>query len=135
MNSLVILCVVAVVILFWILRTRSARRRWVEDLDLIGQWDLEGENANNDRIEFIGTRGDAGNYMASTNDTLESGNWYLTSYFLVLEPNNSEPVRHELRRFEPGRIGINGPGRERQIYRKKRVSNIIKLHEHHSKNP
>ena len=135
MNSLLILGVVAVAILFWILRTRSARRRWVEELDLIGQWDLEGENTNNNRIEFIGARGDAGNYMASTDDTLESGNWHLTSYFLVLEPNDGEPVRHELRRFEPGRIGINGPGREKQIYRKKRVSNIIKLHEHHSKNP
>lgn len=135
MNVSLILGVVAVVILFWILRTRTARRKWVEELDLIGQWDLEGENANKDRIEFIGARGDSGNYMASTDDTLESGNWHLTSYFLVLQPNDGESVRHELRRFEPGRIGINGPGREKQIYRKKRVSNIIKIHEHHSKNP
>ena len=135
MNSLLVLGVVAVVILFWVMRTRAARRNWVESLDLIGQWDLEGKNDKNVRIEFIGARGDAGNYMASTNESLESGSWHLTSYFLVLHPNEGEPARYELRRFETGRIGINGPGREKQIYRKKRVSNIVKIHEHHSKNP
>ena len=135
MNFLLVLGAVAFAILFWVLRTRYARRRWVDALDLIGQWDLEGANTDNVRIEFIGSRGDAGNYMASTKDTLESGSWSLTSYYLVLEAQNGKPQRFELRRFEHGRIGINGPGRDKQIYRKKRVSNIIKLHEHQSKNP
>ncbi len=135
MSTLLVFGAVAFVILAWIIRTRSARKKWVAELDLIGQWDLEGENVNKERIEFIGTRGDAGNYIASTDDTLESGSWYLSSYCLVLEPNEGEPQRYELRRFDVGRIGIDGPNRVRQIYRKKRVSNIIKLHEHQTKNP
>ena len=134
MSFLIVLGAVAAAVLFWITKTRSARRRWVEDLDLIGQWDLEGAEKDKVSIEFIGARGDVGNYMASTHDTLESGSWHLTSYSLVLEPMNGEQQSFELRRFEPGRIGINGPGREKQIYRKKRVPNIIKIHEHQSKN-
>ena len=135
MNALLVLGAVAFVVVFWVMRTRSARHRWVDELDLVGHWDLEGDNTDNISIEFIGTRGDAGNYMSSTADTLESGSWYLTSYFLVLEPQDGESQKFELRRFEPGRIGINGPGREKQVYRKRRSSNIIKLHEHHTKNP
>lgn len=134
MSFLIVLGVVAAVVLLWVTRTRNARRQWVNDLDLIGQWDLEGENEDKIGIEFIGARGDVGNYMASERDSLESGAWHLTSYSLVLEPMVGETHTYELRRFEPGRIGINGPGREKQIYRKKRVPNIIKIHEHQSKN-
>lgn len=135
MSQLLVLGLVVLAILVWVVRTRAARRKWVADLDLVGQWDLEGENVEKVRIEFIGAQGDAGNYMASTKESLESGSWSLSSYYLILHPENGEAQRFELRRFEPGRIGINGPGREKQIYRKKRVSNIIKIHEHHSKNP
>lgn len=135
MSTLLVLGLIALAVIIWVTRTRSARRHWVEELNLIGQWDLEGRNIHNERIEFIGARPDRGNYMASKDETLESGSWFLTSYFLVLQPENEEQKRYELRRFEEGRIGINGPDREKQIYRKKRVSNIIKMHEHHSKKP
>ena len=135
MGSLVIFGAVGFVLLFWIIWTRSARQRWVRDLDLIGQWDLEGDNPDQVRIEFIGTRGDQGNYMASEGDTLESGNWHLTSYYLVLEQLGGESNRYELRRFDQGLIGINGPARPYQTYRKKKLANVIKLHEHHTKNP
>ena len=135
MNGLLLLGAVAFVILFWVMRTRNARRRWVVELDLIGQWDLEGENRNKDRIEFIGVHGDRGNYMASTEESLESGSWHLSSYSLVLEPENVEPRRYELRLFEKGRIGINGEDRVRQIYRKRRTANIIKLPQNQTKSP
>lgn len=135
MSSLMALGTVAIVILFWIFRTRAARQRWVDRLDLIGQWDLEGQNEDKIRIEFIGVRGDRGNYMASTEDTLESGSWHLTSYSLVLEAEGEEAKRFDLRLFEKGRIGVHGEGRERQIYRKRRTANIIKLPQHQKKNP
>ena len=134
MSSLIAFGLVGFVILGWVMWNRSARQKWVRDLDLIGQWDLEGDNPEDIRIEFIGTRGDRGNYMASEGDTLESGNWYLTSYYLVFDPQEGETKRYELRRFEAGLIGMNGPGREYQRFRKKKLANVIRLHEH-SKSP
>ena len=131
---LTVLGLVTVAILLWVMKTRSARRRWVKELDLIGQWDLEGDNPDEVRIEFIGTSGDLGNYMASNSQVLESGSWQLSSYFLILTPLNGEEQRYELRRFGEGLIGIHGPDREHQVFRKKKLSNVIKLHEHHSRN-
>lgn len=135
MNGLLVLGAIAFVILFWVMRTRAARRKWVDDLDLIGQWDLEGSDGNKTSIEFIGVRGDAGNYMASTKDSLESGSWSLTSYHIVLEPEGNDAQRYELRFFSKGRIGLHGKGRERQVYRKRRAPKIVKITEHQTKSP
>ena len=66
----------------------------------------------------------AGPYVARDGDTIYRGTWRLTGVALSLEPAGGRAAQYELRLFEEGRIGIDGPGRQREIY-VKRDDNVI----------
>ena len=70
--------------------------------------------------------------MARDDDAVQRGEWRLSGRTLTLSPTeggaqqSGAPTRYELRLFEAGRIGLDGPGREREVY-SKRDGNVIPL--------
>ena len=118
--------VVAVAFL-WLSSARRARLNWVRALDLIGQWDLDAtaEGSTGEPRSLALSGGPlAGPYVARDGDTIYRGTWRLTGVTLTLEPAGGRAAQYELRLFEAGRIGIDGPGRQREIY-VKRDDNVI----------
>lgn len=119
----------------WLRGAKQARQRWLEALNLVGKWELEagaGEGAGS-RRRSLTLSGDlaAGKYVARDDDAVQRGEWRLSGRALVLSPTEGDPqpdapVRYELRLFEAGRIGLDGPGREREVY-SKRDGNVVPL--------
>lgn len=125
MGTLSVLGGVLVVLGLWIVRTRGARIRWLQALDLPGFWMLEGSKDSDVSIEFFGTPQN-GQYIESLRDKIIAGAWRLSGSNLVLTPNEKEDQVFEIRAFEAGRIGINGPGKEKQVY-VKRANNVVPM--------
>lgn len=120
--------------LIWWRSASRARENWLHDLSLVGKWELEGAREPAKAKRSLTLSGDlaAGRYVGRDGDDVHRGKWRLSGHVLTLEPLESEAGNHpgtaqfELRLFEPGRIGLDGPGREREIYRK-REGNVIPL--------
>ena len=122
MSVYLVVAIVAVVVFLWFRSAQRARSDWVSALDLIGQWDLDATAGSAD-----GSTGEArsltlsggplsGPYVAKDGDTTYRGTWRLTGATLTLEPEGGRAAQYELRLFSVGRIGIDGPGRQREIY-------------------
>ena len=119
----------------WLRGAKQARQRWLEALNLVGKWELEagaGEGAGS-RRRSLTLSGDlaAGKYVARDDDTVQRGEWRLSGRTLTLSPTEGDaqpgaPARYELRLFEAGRIGLDGAGREREVY-SKRDGNVVPL--------
>lgn len=124
----------AVLVVIWLRGARRARVRWLEALSLVGKWELEVPGSGRGpRGRSLTLSGDlaSGKYVARDNDAVERGEWRVSGRTLALLPTEGEgaprgPSRFELRLFEAGRIGLHGPGREREIY-VKRDGNVIPL--------
>ena len=115
------------VVLLWYRSARRARMNWVRALGLVGQWDLDAsaEGSTGEARSLTLSGGPlAGPYVARDGDTIYRGTWRLTGVALSLEPAGGRAAQYELRLFEEGRIGIDGPGRQREIY-VKRDDNVI----------
>lgn len=122
-------------LLVWLRGAKRTRERWLEALNLVGKWELQspaGERAG-PRCRSLTLSGDldAGKYVARDDDAVHRGEWRLAGRTLTLSPTEGDaqpgaPVRYELRLFEAGRIGLDGPGREREVYLK-RDGNVIPL--------
>ena len=125
MGTLSVVGGVLVILAIWIVRTRSARTRWLQRLDLPGTWVLEGSEEEKVRIEFFGTPKD-GQYIESLQDKIVAGNWRLSGSSLILTPNEREGQTFDIRSFERGRIGIDGPGRDKQIFQKQ-ANNVVPM--------
>ena len=124
MGSLIVVAAIAIIVFVWVQKTRMARKKWLNHLDLPGTWEL-ADNAST-TFEFIGDLS-GGNYIFSSNNMLESGGWQISGNMLLLTPNDAkEGTSFEIRWFKLGEIGIHGPGRERQVYQK-RVDNVVRL--------
>lgn len=125
MGSLAVVILVAALAFLWIRGTRRNRAAWLTRLDLPGVWEREGEWG---RLELSGEL-DRGRYRISEGrggEGEESGRWMLEGHTLRLEPEQGEPGAYDLRLFQEGKIGIDGPGRERRIYQKV-PSNVVPL--------
>lgn len=123
MPSLLVVVLVAVVVFGWVSGTRRNRRRWLERLDLPGSWQWQDEDGT---LEFTGDL-HAGRYRFSEPDAGEQGDWELQGHTLVLTSEmDHEPRRYDLRFFDGGKIGLDGPDRERRIYLKDQ-SNVVPL--------
>ena len=128
MTSYLLLAVIVVAAIVYLRGTRAARRRWLVQLNLPGAWhrDAAGER----RLLRLGGELDGGRYVAVDGGSEETGVWRLSGHTLVLHPDQSDDPdasRHfDIRLFDTGRIGIDGPGREREIY-VKRADNVIEL--------
>ena len=124
---------VGALIFAWSRKARKARAEWLRSLNLLGKWELQSgaqETPAHRTLTLTGTRS-AGNYVARNGDAIERGEWRLSGHTLTLAATEGEaagdgPKRYELRLFEAGRIGIDGPGREREIY-VKREGNVVPL--------
>ena len=130
MSIYLIVAAVTVVGFVWLRSAHRARWNWVRSLDLVGQWDLDATAASVD-----GSTGEArsltlsggpvsGPYVARDGDMIYRGAWRLSGGTLTLEPAGGRAAQYELRLFGAGKIGIDGPGRQREIYIK-RDDNVI----------
>lgn len=123
--------------LWWMRSVKRDRDNWLKSLNLLGKWELERQQGSapanapvHRSLTLSGTLA-AGTYVARTGDAIERGEWRLAGHTLTLTPTEGKvptagPKRYELRLFEAGRIGIDGPGRKREVY-VKREGNVIPL--------
>jgi hypothetical protein len=126
-GSLILVIAVGALAFIWIRGTRRNRARWLARLDLPGVWEREGEWG---RLELVGDL-DRGTYRFSEGGTGadESGRWMLEGHTLRLTTENGQTDDYDLRLFQEGKIGIDGPRRERRIYQKV-PSNVVPLRGH-----
>jgi hypothetical protein len=125
MGSLLVIIAVTALVVVWVRGTRRNRLRWLERLDLPGIWEREGDRG---RIELVGGL-DRGKFRISEGGGAEdrTGTWHLDGHTLVLENEGQARVECDLRMFQEGKIGIDGPGLEQRIYQKV-PSNVVPLH-------
>ncbi len=119
--------IVVVAILVWFKIVRDARRRWVEELDLVGTWDLDvsESDATPLSVTFHGNT-DNGTYWVQSIDNNVDGDWRLSGSSLVLVDPERGDLEYEVRLFDKGSIGINGPDHDHALF-KKRSENIVPL--------
>ena len=124
MGSLAVVLIVAGLVFVWVRGTRRNRARWLARLDLPGVWEREGEWG---RLELSGDL-DRGKYRISDGGSVpdESGRWLLEGHTLRLIAEDGSSDDYDLRLFQEGKIGIDGPRRERRIYQKV-PSNVVPL--------
>ena len=80
-------------------------------------------------LRFSGTLS-GGTYLVrvrdfSGNESSERGDWRIVGQTLELT-TQGETERHDLRYFDTGKIGIDGPKHEREVYIK-RADNVVPL--------
>jgi len=117
------------VVVWALLRSvREQRLAWVRKLALPGVWRAEREGVIY-RLMLAG-RPTSGTYTetweADGVARQETGHWALRGNDLELTPRGGRPERYALRLFEPGRIGLHGPGRERRVYERE-PANVVPL--------
>ena len=117
MFYLLILGTVALVVLRWVRATKRARIEWLRVVNLIGRWERQPGDGNGEArsITFTGDLA-SGKYAAKDGDAVEQGDWVLRGHMLTLSPGEGDAAEFDLRLFQPGKIGLDGPGREREIY-------------------
>lgn len=121
--------------------SRRARSDWLRSLNLPGTWHLDASADAIRRSLTLSGEPASGSYVAKDGDAVERGRWRLRGHTLHLLPAEGgaeasadahasgaqgAATSYDLRLFEPGRIGLDGPGRAREIYIK-RESNVIPL--------
>ena len=124
MSQIVVSLVIALVV-FWFRSARKNRARWLKQLNLPGVWDLEDSRSRRMSLEIRATLS-SGIYRFKTDNRNETGKWRITGNSIVFSLDGGNEERCELRLFDSGRIGINGPQHVRQIYLK-RADNIVPL--------
>ena len=123
MASLLVVVAVAILVVFWVQGARRNRLRWLQRLDLPGIWQWDDEKGT---LELSGEL-HAGSYRFREPQADEQGTWELRGHELLLTSNlDKTPRAYELRFFDSGRIGLDGPGRARRVYVKE-PSNIVPL--------
>lgn len=123
----VLLGVAALVVLRWTRATRRARGEWLRALNLSGRWERQSGGGNNAVRSLTFTGGlAAGRYEAKDGETVCRGEWRLRGHTLTLTPADGPASEFDLRLFKPGEIGLDGPGRERETYRRS-TDNVIPL--------
>lgn len=124
MGSLLVVIAVTALVVVWVRGTRRNRLRWLTRLDLPGIWEREGDWG---RLELSGEL-DGGRFRIADGDGAEerSGTWRLEGSSLVFEDEQAQRVECDLRLFQEGKIGIDGPTLERRIYHKV-PSNVVPL--------
>ena len=124
MSQIIVGLIVALVVL-WFKSARKTRERWLKQLNLPGVWDLDDDRTRPVALELRGTLS-AGIYRFRTDTRKETGKWRISGNSIVLSVDGGREERCELRFFDSGRIGINGPQHIRQIYIK-RADNVVPL--------
>jgi hypothetical protein len=123
MGSLLLVVLVAITAFYWARGAQRNRLRWLKRLDLPGTWYSEnsGEAVT---LELKGSL-NGGDYVETTGERTEAGTWALIGHTLSFFSAGGTSDC-DLRLFGPGRIGIDGPGRERRIYERQQ-NNVVPL--------
>ena len=124
MSQIIVGLIVALVTL-WFKSARKTREAWLKQLNLPGVWDLDDDRTRTVALELRGTLS-AGIYRFRTENRKEAGKWRISGNSIVLAVDGGREERCELRFFDSGRIGINGPQHIRQLY-VKRADNVVPL--------
>ena len=124
MGSLLVVIAVTALVVVWVRGTRRNRLRWLSRLDLPGIWEREGDWG---RLEITGGL-DEGSFRINDGDGDQdrSGTWRLEGHTLVFIDADGEEAHCDLRLFQEGKIGIDGPTLERRVYQKV-PSNVVPL--------
>ena len=125
---------VALLVTFWVRSSRTKRVEWLRALNLVGKWELDppgnGDDVPRRRSLTLSGELDGGTYVARDGEAVQRGNWRLRGHTLGIEPvegdGDLQPASYDLRLFDKGKIGLDGPGREREVYIK-RDNNVIPL--------
>lgn len=119
--------VLGVILLFWIRRTREARQDWLMQLDLPGIWEQDGDQ-NSTSSHTLTLRGSyaAGSYTMMCDQQTKHGQWYIEQSSLVLVDESGQRESYGLRAFKKGKIGLDGPNLDKQIFYK-HIENIVPL--------
>lgn len=123
MASLALVALVATVAFLWARGANRNRLRWLERLNLPGTWYAENSGAAV-TLELSGSLS-GGNYVETADERTESGSWRLIGHTLSFTSAGGTSDC-DLRLFDAGRIGIDGPGRVRRIY-ERRQNNVVPL--------
>ena len=123
MSALIVVIAVAVLAFAYVRGTRRNRLRWLERLGLPGIWRWEHHEGT---LEMSGSF-EEGHYRFREPEGNESGRWALQGQMLVLIPESGTgPANYDVRFFDEGKIGVDGPGRSRRIYVKEHT-NVVPL--------
>lgn len=124
MGSLLVVIAVTALVVVWVRGTRRNRLRWLARLDLPGIWEREGEWG---RLELTGGL-DEGSFRIADGEGMadRTGRWRLEGNTLIFAEEGGEPLECELRLFQEGKIGLDGPTLERRVYQKV-PSNVVPL--------
>ncbi len=124
MTALVVAVVAAALVTLWIRGARANRRQWLNALSLPGTWELQNAGSRG-VLSLRGGLGE-GRYTSQEDGGEEEGEWRLLGHTLRLTPDRGAAVDYDLRAFGDGSIGIDGPGRERCVYVRRR-DNVVPL--------
>lgn len=121
MASLLLALAVAAMVAVWVRGARRSRQAWLKKLNLPGRWlCAEGELALEGQLN-------GGRYRLREGAREEQGRWVLEGGDLVLSSDRSaKPRRYDLRFFNGGKIGLDGPGLARRIYQRA-LDNVVHL--------
>lgn len=123
MAGLLVVIAVAALAFAYLRGAHRNRLRWLDRLGLPGIWRWEDHEGT---LELAGSL-EEGHYRFREPDGNESGQWALEGQILVLTPESgSGSARYDLRFFDEGKIGVDGPGRSRRIYIKEHT-NVVPL--------
>ena len=124
MGSLLVVIAVTALVVVWVRGTRKNRLQWLSRLDLPGIWEREGEWG---RLELTGSL-EAGHFRIADGegDADRSGSWRLEGSTLIFTDADGTRSECDLRLFQEGKIGIDGPTLERRVYQKV-PSNVVPL--------
>lgn len=123
MSALLLLVIIAGGVYVWIRRVRAGRQRWLARLALPGVWSCDTPDGPS-VLEFSG-ESDQGTYVEQSTRATERGRWHIHGSGMVLESERGARD-YDLRLFENGSIGIDGPDRVRRIYVRQR-NNVVPL--------
>jgi hypothetical protein len=124
MGSLLVVIFVAALAFVWARGLRTNRRRWLERVGLPGAWHSTTE-AGDEILELTGEL-DNGGYLERSPFGTDRGRWLLRGHTLVLVRDDGQSVELDLRLFDEGKIGLDGPGHERRVYTRAE-SNVVPL--------
>jgi hypothetical protein len=123
MSAFLLLIIIASAAYLWVRRVRAGRQRWLARLALPGVWSCDTPDGTS-VLEFSG-ESDQGTYVEQSIRATERGRWRIQGSGVVFESDRGARV-YELRIFDNGSIGIDGPDRERRIYVRQR-NNVVPL--------
>lgn len=113
MSSLLVVVAVAVIVTIWVRGARRNRLEWLRKLDLPGRWQCEGDAGT---LELQGDLHE-GRYKIRDGAYTDQGRWVLEGHDLMLTSDQGEGShRYDLRLFDQGKIGLNGPKLQRKVY-------------------